>query len=128
MDLNRFIRMTHSVTNLYRASLPFLQVQLRLQQVVSAPSDKREDLLKELEHFAFRGIPNVSSPRLPDPVAPESPAKSDQMEDKSLQVKYCQTIRLWGSGGSVVRVVASDTRDPQLKFQHQQNFIYQLYI
>ena len=44
----------------------FSQVQLRLQQVVSAPSEKKEDLLKELEQFAFRGIPNVSSPRIPD--------------------------------------------------------------
>lgn len=44
-----------------------LQVQLRLQQVVSAPSDKKEDLLKELEHFAFRGIPNVNSPRAAAP-------------------------------------------------------------
>ena len=40
-------------------------MQLRLQQVVNAPSDKREDLLKELENFAFRGIPNLSSPRVP---------------------------------------------------------------
>ena len=47
-------------------SIFFSQVQLRLQQVVSAPSDKKEDLLKELEQFAFRGIPNVSSPRIPD--------------------------------------------------------------
>ena len=39
------------------------QVQLRLQQVVNAPSERREDLLKELEHFAFRGIPNMNSPR-----------------------------------------------------------------
>lgn len=39
-------------------------MQFRLQQVVSAPSDKRENLLKELENFAFRGIPNISSPLL----------------------------------------------------------------
>ena len=39
------------------------QVQLRLQQVVNAPAERREDLLKELEHFAFRGIPNLNSPR-----------------------------------------------------------------
>ena len=53
--------------------------------MVSAPSDRREDLLKELEHFAFRGIPNVSSPRLPDAVAAENLEKIDQIEDKSLQ-------------------------------------------
>ncbi len=34
--------------------------------MVSAPSDKKEALLKELEHFAFRGIPNLSSPRPQD--------------------------------------------------------------
>ena len=34
-----------------------------------------------------------------------------------------------GSGaGSVSRAVASDTRDPQFKSQHQQNFISQLYF
>jgi hypothetical protein len=32
--------------------------------VVNAPSERREGLLKELENFAFRGIPNVSSPRI----------------------------------------------------------------
>ena len=37
-----------------------LQVQLRLQQVVGAAPEKREDLLRELEQFAFRGIPNLS--------------------------------------------------------------------
>ncbi|XP_059091425.1 RUN domain-containing protein 1-like isoform X2 [Tigriopus californicus] len=41
----------------------FAKVQLRLQQVVGAPSDKREILLKELEHFAFRGIPSLSTPQ-----------------------------------------------------------------
>ena len=29
--------------------------------------------------------------------------------------------------GSVVRAVASDTRDPWFKSRHQQNFIYELY-
>ena len=32
--------------------------------MVSAPSEHKEDLLKELERFAFRGIPKIScSPR-----------------------------------------------------------------
>ena len=39
------------------------------------------------------------------------------------------SMGLWGSGGgSVGRAVPSDTRDPQLKSQHQQNFIYRLHI
>lgn len=40
----------------------FAKVQLRLQQVVGAPADKKEALLMELQQFAFRGIPDVSSP------------------------------------------------------------------
>ena len=67
------------------------QVQFRLQQVVSAPSDKREDLLKELEHFAFRGIPNVSSPRLPDANSDKNDqnlAENELDEDKSITVSH----------------------------------------
>ena len=43
----------------------FAKVQLRLQQVVSAPAEKKEALLMELQQFAFRGIPDISSPRPP---------------------------------------------------------------
>ncbi|XP_066583721.1 RUN domain-containing protein 1 isoform X1 [Prorops nasuta] len=39
----------------------FAQVQFRLQQIVEAPAHKKETLLKELEEFAFRGIPEVPS-------------------------------------------------------------------
>ena len=38
----------------------FAQVQFRLKQIVSAPAEQKEKLLKELEEFAFRGCPNVS--------------------------------------------------------------------
>lgn len=37
----------------------FAQVQFRLKQIVDANSDERERLLKELEEFAFRGIPDT---------------------------------------------------------------------
>ncbi|KAL8603820.1 hypothetical protein ACOMHN_058555 [Nucella lapillus] len=37
----------------------FAQVQFRLKQIVSAEPAQREVLLKELENFAFRGIPDV---------------------------------------------------------------------
>jgi hypothetical protein len=38
----------------------FAQVQLRLKQIVDASSEEKEKLLKELEEFAFRGIPDTS--------------------------------------------------------------------
>ena len=41
----------------------YAKVQLRLQQIVSAPGESREELLKDLEQFAFRGIPDM---RVPD--------------------------------------------------------------
>lgn len=37
----------------------FAQVQFRLKQIVSSDPNDREDLLKELEEFAFKGIPDV---------------------------------------------------------------------
>ncbi|XP_012527097.1 RUN domain-containing protein 1 [Monomorium pharaonis] len=37
----------------------FAQVQFRLRQIVDAPASEKETLLKELEEFAFRGIPDV---------------------------------------------------------------------
>lgn len=39
----------------------FAQVQLRLKQIVDADSDEKEHLLKQLEEFAFRGIPDTRS-------------------------------------------------------------------
>ena len=33
---------------------------------MGAPPENRENLLKELETFAFRGIPNLTSPRIPE--------------------------------------------------------------
>ncbi|CAG0902849.1 unnamed protein product [Darwinula stevensoni] len=46
-------------TSLLQLTTHFAQVQFRLQQIVSAPSDEKEKLLKELEEFAFRGIPDM---------------------------------------------------------------------
>ena len=36
--------------------------------------------------------------------------------------------RMGNGGGSAGRAVTSDTRDPQIESQHQQYFIYHLYI
>lgn len=38
----------------------FGQVQFRLKQIVQAPDQDKERLLKELEEFAFRGCPNIN--------------------------------------------------------------------
>ena len=38
----------------------FAQVQFRLRQIVETPQTGRDDLLRDLEEFAFRGIPEVT--------------------------------------------------------------------
>ncbi|EFA12041.2 RUN domain-containing protein 1 [Tribolium castaneum] len=47
-------------SSLFALTTHFAQVQFRLRQVVNAPLEEREDLLKSLEEFAFRGIPDIS--------------------------------------------------------------------
>lgn len=39
----------------------FAQVQFRLRQIVEAPQEEKETLLKSLEEFAFRGIPQMEN-------------------------------------------------------------------
>ena len=51
-------------------------------QVVSAPASDREDLLNELQQFAFRGIPNASAIAAKQPEIPnldqEGPSRHDR--------------------------------------------------
>lgn len=49
-------------SNLMALTSHYAKVQLRLQQIVAAPNEAREGLLKDLEEFAFRGIPNMRPP------------------------------------------------------------------
>ena len=49
-------------SNLMALTSHYAKVQLRLQQIVAAPNDDREALLKDLEEFAFCGIPNMKPP------------------------------------------------------------------
>jgi len=36
-----------------------MQVQLRIHQIIESPDEEKKHLLKNLEEFAFKGIPNV---------------------------------------------------------------------
>ncbi|XP_019760599.1 RUN domain-containing protein 1 [Dendroctonus ponderosae] len=58
-------------SSLFALTTHFAQVQFRLRQVVNSPPEYREELLKSLEEFAFRGIPDVGFVR-------------DKMDDASL--------------------------------------------
>lgn len=47
------------VSSLFALTTHFAQVQFRLRQVVHAPPEAKEKLLKSLEEFAFRGVPEI---------------------------------------------------------------------
>lgn len=48
-------------TSLIALTTHFAQVQFRLRQIVEAAPDQKEILLKNLEEFAFRGVPEVEN-------------------------------------------------------------------
>lgn len=54
----------HLNSSLIALTSHFAQVQLRLKQIVDASPERKENLLKELEEFAFRGIPDYRLPEL----------------------------------------------------------------
>lgn len=54
----------HLNSSLIALTSHFAQVQLRLKQIVGASPERKENLLKELEEFAFRGIPDYRLPEL----------------------------------------------------------------
>ena len=56
--------------------------------MVGAAPEKREDLLKELEQFAFRGIPNLSSPRIPEASEQSQPTP----DCRQAQGDICETL------------------------------------
>lgn len=45
-------------SSLFALTSHFAQVQFRLRQIVDSPADQRDQLLQDLEEFAFRGIPD----------------------------------------------------------------------
>ncbi|CAL8114914.1 unnamed protein product [Orchesella dallaii] len=57
----------------------FAQVQFRVQQIVVAPEQEKEGLLKDLEEFTFRGIPSAVTERLG---SGEGPCKIDDIKEK----------------------------------------------
>ena len=68
----------------------YAKVQLRLQQVVAAPTSDREDLLRDLEQFAFRGIPNTRPLGLPNIQSEQETLMEDQ---KRKQAEAIEQLR-----------------------------------
>lgn len=69
-------------TSLLSLTTHFAQVQFRLKQIISAPQEHKEDLLRELEEFAFKGIPDLSQAH-----PPTRPAQCDDMTQSEHDAK-----------------------------------------
>lgn len=78
----------------------FAQVQLRLKQIVSASSDEKERLLKDLEEFAFSGIPDLASVNL----------MVNQTQDEMNEDKHCEAHEKSRCSSSHSSPRASDSR------------------
>jgi hypothetical protein len=69
-----------------------------LRQIVDAPPDEKENLLKDLEAFAFRGIPELCDGKIKGMMTPSvSPVSSQTSRQQSKQLSV-------SSAGSAVPV------------------------
>lgn len=62
----------------------FAQVQFRLRQIVDAPLSEKESLLKDLEAFAFRGIPELHEGKMKGLISPSANSDGEDLEEKML--------------------------------------------
>uniref|UniRef100_A0A6E8VI17 RUN domain-containing protein n=1 Tax=Anopheles coluzzii TaxID=1518534 RepID=A0A6E8VI17_ANOCL len=79
-------------SNLIALTSHFAQVQLRLRQIVEAPPQERDTLLKNLEEFAFLGIPEIQQnpvkQNIPEIVAnlDKSPESVENLREKQQEL------------------------------------------
>ncbi|XP_067641630.1 RUN domain-containing protein 1 [Eurosta solidaginis] len=70
----------------------FAHVQLRVRQIVEAPSHERDQLLKDLEEFAFRGIPEPIVPGAGGTSNSQSSATHSQADDEAVRKRQFELI------------------------------------
>lgn len=89
----------------------FAHVQLRVRQIVEAPTDERDGLLKDLEEFAFRGIPEpLAAPNALEDIGGDSSDKT--ME--AIRKRQCELIDHLKSQLSELEKFAYDSGAPVL--------------
>ena len=81
----------------------FAKVQFRLQQVVGAPADKKEALLVDLQQFAFRGIPDISTPTVVnDSNGFDYGDELDKKQEKPYDTKSKSILNGVSSSGNII--------------------------
>ncbi|XP_030378401.1 RUN domain-containing protein 1 [Scaptodrosophila lebanonensis] len=67
----------------------FAHVQLRVRQIVEAPADERDQLLRDLEDFAFQGIPEAA--QLKESAESEQPDDGKPVQPDSQLIEQLKT-------------------------------------
>mgnify|MGYP002803887147 CR=1 FL=1 len=122
----------HEQLNLSLSALTthFAQVQFRLKQVVAAPKTDQENLLQNLEKFAFEGIPDVDGAK-PVRHRKRAPVKAHEkrlQEQKQKQEKLITQLRkqLEEMEATVVKGASETTDSPQKLIEKQKLLLSQL--
>ncbi|XP_017054997.1 RUN domain-containing protein 1 [Drosophila ficusphila] len=91
----------------------FAHVQLRVRQIVEAPAEERDQLLRDLEDFAFQGIPEAVQPK-------ESHPESDatESENEAVPANDSQLIEQLKSQLTELEQIAYEAGEPGILPQH----------
>ncbi|XP_034489982.1 RUN domain-containing protein 1 [Drosophila innubila] len=93
----------------------FAHVQLRVRQIVEAPTDERDQLLRDLEDFAFQGIPEVVQPLTEDL---ENDDAEDNGGDELTAPRNGQLIKQLKSQLTELENLAYESGEPGVLPQH----------
>ncbi|XP_016986477.1 RUN domain-containing protein 1 [Drosophila rhopaloa] len=89
----------------------FAHVQLRVRQIVEAPAGERDQLLRDLEDFAFQGIPEAVQPK-------ESQPEKDSIEGEKEAGADSQLIEQLKSQLTELEQIAYEAGEPGILPQH----------
>lgn len=96
----------------------FAHVQLRVRQIVEAPTDERDQLLRDLEDFAFQGIPEVVQPSTAASTAQGEDAAADDAEGETTVAPDGQLIEQLKSQLTELEQLAYESGAPGVLPQH----------
>ncbi|XP_016949401.1 RUN domain-containing protein 1 [Drosophila biarmipes] len=89
----------------------FAHVQLRVRQIVEAPAEERDQLLRDLEDFAFQGIPEAVQTK-------ESQPEEDSVEAEKDPGADSQLIQQLKSQLTELEQIAYEAGEPGILPQH----------
>ncbi|KAH8420481.1 hypothetical protein KR009_010806 [Drosophila setifemur] len=89
----------------------FAHVQLRVRQIVEAPTEERDQLLRDLEDFAFQGIPEAAQPK-------DAQDGSESRDGESELVADSQLIEQLKSQLTELEQLAYEAGEPGILPQH----------